>query len=195
MDKVLPNAAMVSTASSSCCLRAKSAPGRLRRSRASFSSSHLVTTDVASASQLSGAQHMDWEVRQRDCLLQHRRPAYVEADVGVTPLSAALADSDFDASLPAVFTCEGLFYYLPPTAVDAMLADLGSAAPGVQHRFNACRLWIGSALQGSSGGRCVYLCGLLPMGAPNSRAEPLRPDGCITKEAASARLAELTSIT
>ena len=49
----------------------------------------------------------------------------------MTPLSAALEGSGFDASRPAVFTCEGLLYYLPPSAVDAMLADWGaSAAPG-----------------------------------------------------------------
>ena len=64
--------------------------------------------------------------------MQHRLPTYVEADLAATPLSAALAGSWFDAASPAVFTCEGLLYYLPPVAVDALLADWATiAAAGV----------------------------------------------------------------
>ena len=60
--------------------------------------------------------------------VQHRLPTYVEADLAITPLSAALAGSGLDASCPAVFTCEGLVYYLPPAAVDAFLEDWGTIA-------------------------------------------------------------------
>ena len=62
----------------------------------------------------------------------------MEADLAATPLSAALAGSGFDAASPAVFTCEGLLYYLPPAAVDGFLADWATiAAAGVRCPFAA----------------------------------------------------------
>ena len=60
--------------------------------------------------------------------VQHRMPVYVEANLASKPLSVALAECGFDASRPAVFTCEGLLYYLPPAAVDAFFADWGAFA-------------------------------------------------------------------
>ncbi len=54
------------------------------------------------------------------------------------PLSAALAGSGFDAASPAVFTCEGLLYYLPSGAVDALLADWATiAAAGASSSITA----------------------------------------------------------
>ena len=57
-----------------------------------------------------------------------QRPTYVEADLAATPLSAALAGTGFDAARPAVFMCEGLLYYLPSAAADALLADWATIA-------------------------------------------------------------------
>ncbi len=94
--------------------------------------------------------------------------------MGVTPLSAALADSGFDASLPAVFTCEGLLYYLPPTAVDAIFADWGaSAAPGVHYAYH-CQM--GSPWHGDAGVAALRtFCAVSrQMGPPCSRAHVSR---------------------
>lgn len=44
---------------------------------------------------------------------QFPRPAYVAADLAVTPLKEALTAKGFDPSKPALFTCEGILTYLP----------------------------------------------------------------------------------
>ena len=46
--------------------------------------------------------------------LQYLRPAYVPTDLAdVGALARNLAAAGFDASRPALFTCEGIFCYLP----------------------------------------------------------------------------------
>lgn len=45
--------------------------------------------------------------------MQYPRPAYVAADLAVTPLKEALTAKGFDPSKPALFTCEGILTYLP----------------------------------------------------------------------------------
>ena len=46
--------------------------------------------------------------------LQYLRPAYVPTDLAdVGALARNLAAAGFDARRPALFTCEGIFCYLP----------------------------------------------------------------------------------
>lgn len=70
---------------------------------------------------------------------RHPPPTFVAADLSVTDLEQALAESPataagarrFDPSQRTLFTAEGLLYYLPPAAVHALLASVSRcAAPG-----------------------------------------------------------------
>ncbi|GBF97576.1 S-adenosyl-L-methionine-dependent methyltransferase [Raphidocelis subcapitata] len=65
------------------------------------------------------------------------RPAYVAADLSATPLMDALAGAGFDFGRPALFTIEGLLYYLPAPAVSALLGGIAArAAPGSAAAFD-----------------------------------------------------------
>ncbi|KAK9836338.1 hypothetical protein WJX81_006667 [Elliptochloris bilobata] len=63
---------------------------------------------------------------------KYPRPAYVPTDLAdVGALAGNLAGAGFDASRPALFTCEGIFCYLPQAVVDCVVAQVSEiAAPG-----------------------------------------------------------------
>jgi methyltransferase (TIGR00027 family) len=69
------------------------------------------------------------------------RPDFVAADLSTTPLATALGRSPrFDAARPTLFTAEGLLYYVPAPAVDALLAAIAAAAaPGSRLAFDFIR--------------------------------------------------------
>ncbi|KIY99348.1 hypothetical protein MNEG_8616 [Monoraphidium neglectum] len=67
------------------------------------------------------------------------RPAYVAADLAAVPLMDALeaAAVGFDRSKPALFTVEGLVYYLPGGSVARLLGGIAArAAPGSRVAFD-----------------------------------------------------------
>jgi O-methyltransferase involved in polyketide biosynthesis len=87
------------------------------------------------------------------------RPAFVAADLSAAPLAEALAGTGFDPSLPTLFTCQGLLYYLPPAAVAGLLASVRSLGPpGSLLAFDYLRLdcLTGAALTG--GFEVLRLC-------------------------------------
>ncbi len=45
--------------------------------------------------------------------LQYPRPIYVGADLALTPLAGALISKGFNPNERTLFTCEGIFCYLP----------------------------------------------------------------------------------
>lgn len=61
-------------------------------------------------------------------LMQYPRPAYVAADLAVTPLKEALVDKGFNPSKPALFTCEGILCYLPQVRTCPPHANASRAA-------------------------------------------------------------------
>ena len=65
--------------------------------------------------------------------MQYPRPAYVAADLAVTKLATALEAHGFDPTKPALFTCEGIFCYLPQVAAAMQSAPLDPASAA-----NAC---------------------------------------------------------
>ncbi|KAI8474183.1 MAG: S-adenosyl-L-methionine-dependent methyltransferase [Monoraphidium minutum] len=68
----------------------------------------------------------------------HPRPAYIAADLAAVPLMDALEGCGFDASKPALFTIEGLIYYLPDSAVARLFGGvLARAAPGSRVAFDS----------------------------------------------------------
>lgn len=68
-------------------------------------------------------------------------PTYIPADLAAVPLSHALSGSGFDPSQPALFTAQGLLYYLPPSAVyDLLQAVRTVSTPGSTFAFDFLRL-------------------------------------------------------
>eukprot|EP00983_Pelagomonas_calceolata_P088689 1157230-Pelagomonas_calceolata.AAC.6 len=58
-------------------------------------------------------------------------PVYVPADLSSMDLGIALASTGFDASVPTLFTVEGLIYYLPPAAARKLMKRIMQlSAPG-----------------------------------------------------------------
>ncbi|PNH09534.1 putative S-adenosyl-L-methionine-dependent methyltransferase [Tetrabaena socialis] len=65
------------------------------------------------------------------------RPTYVGADLSRVPLAEALAGTGFDPTQPALFTVEGLIYYLPKEACAALFAAISDySAPGSRLYFD-----------------------------------------------------------
>lgn len=72
------------------------------------------------------------------------RPTYIAADLASTPLDTVLQSATaagpqqaFDPCAPTLFTVEGLIYYLPHNAVQALFASmLRVAAPGSRVAFD-----------------------------------------------------------
>lgn len=72
-----------------------------------------------------------------NCILSP--PPHTQA---ATPLAEALAGTGFDPSQPALFSAQGLVYYLPPEAVQQLLTAVrGLAAPGSRLVFDFMREW------------------------------------------------------
>lgn len=62
---------------------------------------------------------------------QAKAPIYVGADLSEKDLSQALSGTVFNASCPTLYIIEGLIYYLPAAAVDALFRSISAlAAPG-----------------------------------------------------------------
>jgi O-methyltransferase involved in polyketide biosynthesis len=58
-------------------------------------------------------------------------PVYVPADLSKMDLGTALASTGFDATVPTLFTMEGLIYYLPPSAARKLVKRITQlSAPG-----------------------------------------------------------------
>lgn len=58
------------------------------------------------------------------------RPAFLAADLATQRLPEVLASAPgFDAAAPALFTLEGLLYYLPDAAVRRLLSEVLAVAP------------------------------------------------------------------
>lgn len=73
-------------------------------------------------------------------------PVYVAADLSRVDLATALAGCSFDPSQPALFTVEGLIYYLPQAAVEGLLASISRlSAPSSRLYFDFMHA---AALQG-----------------------------------------------
>ncbi|GBF90902.1 hypothetical protein Rsub_03757 [Raphidocelis subcapitata] len=107
------------------------------------------------------------------------RVEFVAADLATSPLAEALASSSsFDPSRPALFTAQGLLYYLPPRAVAGLLAGVrGIAAPGSRLAFDFMRL---DCLSGRrlTGGLEVMRLGVAARGEPFLSALDDAP-GCV----------------
>ncbi|MEW5316214.1 MAG: hypothetical protein WDW38_007596 [Sanguina aurantia] len=64
-------------------------------------------------------------------------PSYAGADLSVESLSDVLSRTAFDPARPALFTVEGLLYYIPLSAVESLFRSISSiAAPGSRVCFD-----------------------------------------------------------
>lgn len=68
---------------------------------------------------------------------QAHPPTYAGADLSVESLSDVLSRTAFDPARPALFTVEGLLYYIPLSAVESLFRSISSiAAPGSRVCFD-----------------------------------------------------------
>ncbi|KAL6747756.1 S-adenosyl-L-methionine-dependent methyltransferase [Haematococcus lacustris] len=64
-------------------------------------------------------------------------PTYVAADLSVVDLGDALGPAGFNPAQPTLFTMEGLIYYLPPSAAQALMGRITQlSAPGSKVVFD-----------------------------------------------------------
>ncbi|CAL8463656.1 g3190 [Coccomyxa elongata] len=110
---------------------------------------------------------------------KYPRPAYVAADLAVTPLKEALTAKGFDPSKPALFTCEGILTYLPQDAVDGLIKQISElASPGSR----ICMDMVDKAYMDGTVKNRGYSCG---SEALKARGEPLLSGFETTPEAVS----------
>ena len=95
--------------------------------------------------------------------MQFPRPIYAQADLAKTPLAKVLESNGFDASKPALFTCEGLLCYLPQVQLHkpCRACCLRCLVRGARRRFQHT-----TALQCLCGLRLRCIMGIPPQNFP-----------------------------